>query len=96
MLAMSLVTSLARASSPAPEKTSSPAKDNPPPEQDTSAPDVHMDTGAQQDAPNTGTDASGAGTADNAGASNKSTDIDKGKGPEVPEVRVEPAQTAPG
>jgi hypothetical protein len=55
-----------------------------------------MDTGAQQDAPNTGTDASGAGTADNVGASSKSAGIDKGKGPEVPEVWAEPAQTAPG
>jgi hypothetical protein len=48
-----------------------------------------MDTGAQQDAPDTGADTSSAGTADNAGASSKSTDIDKGKDPEVPEVRVE-------
>jgi hypothetical protein len=55
-----------------------------------------MDTGAQQDAPDTGTDASGAGTADNVGASSKSAGIDKGKGPEVPEVWAEPAQTAPG
>jgi hypothetical protein len=71
-------------------------KDSPLPELDTSAPDGHMDTGAQQDAPDTGAEASGTGTADNAGASSKSTDIDKGKGPEVPEVRAEPAQTALG
>jgi hypothetical protein len=55
-----------------------------------------MDTGAQQDVPDTSTDASGAGTAGNAGASNKSADIDKGKGPEVPEIRTEPASTALG
>jgi hypothetical protein len=77
-----------------PEKNSSPAKDNPPPEQDTSAPDIHMDMGAQQDAPDAGTDASGARIANNVGASRKSADIDKGKGPEVLEVRAEPAQTA--
>jgi hypothetical protein len=46
-----------RASSPAPEKTSTPAKDDPPPEQDISAPDVDMDTGAQQDVPDTGANA---------------------------------------
>jgi hypothetical protein len=50
-----------------------------------------MDTGAQQDVPDTGVDASGAGTIDNVGASSKSAGIDKGKGPEVPEVRAEPA-----
>jgi hypothetical protein len=96
MPAMSPVTSPVRASLPAPKKTSSLAKDIPPPEQDTTAPDVHMDTGAQQDVPDTGVDASGAGTTDNAGASSKSAGIDKGKGPEVPEVRAEPAQTALG
>jgi hypothetical protein len=55
-----------------------------------------MDMGAQQDAPDTGADASGTRTADNAGASNKSTEIDKGKAPEVPEVQAEPEQTASG
>jgi hypothetical protein len=79
-----------------PEKTSSPAKDNPLPKQDTSSPDVHMDTGAQEDAPDTGANASGARTAENVGASNKSADIDKGKGPEVPEIRTEPAPIASG
>jgi hypothetical protein len=49
-----------------------------------------MDTRAQQDAPDTGADASGAGTADNASASSKCTNIDKGKAPEVPEIRAEP------
>jgi hypothetical protein len=93
---MSPVTSPAWASSPALEKTSSPAKDNPPPEQDTFAPDVHMDTGAQQDAPDTSVDTSGARTADNAGASSKSAGIDKEKAPEVLEVRAEAEQAAPG
>jgi hypothetical protein len=55
-----------------------------------------MDTGAQQDVPDTGANASGAGTAENAGVSNKSAGIDKGKSPEVPEIRTEPASTAPG
>jgi hypothetical protein len=68
-----------------------PAKDNPPSEQDTSPPDVHMDKGAQQDAPDTGADTSGARTGDNAGASSKSAGIDKGKAPKVPEIRAEPA-----
>jgi hypothetical protein len=40
-----------------------------------------MDTGVQQDVPDTGANASGAGTAENAGVSNKSADIDKGKKP---------------
>jgi hypothetical protein len=96
MPAMSPVTSPAWASSHAPKKISTPAKDNLPPEQDTSAPNVHMDTGAQQDAPDTGSDTSGAGTADNAGASSKSANIDKGKAPEVPEVQAKPEQAAPG
>jgi hypothetical protein len=95
-VAMSPVTSPTRASSPAPKNTSTPVKDNPPPEQDTSVPDVHMDTGAQQDAPDTSTDTRGAGTTDNAGASSKSAGIDKGKGPEVPEVRAELEQAASG
>jgi hypothetical protein len=54
-----------------------------------------MDTGAQQDAPDTGADTSCTGTADNAGASNKSIDIEKGKAPEWPEAQAEPEQTAP-
>jgi hypothetical protein len=45
-----------------------------------------MDTGAQQDAPDTGASTSGAGTAEDASARDKSADIDKGKAPEVPEV----------
>jgi hypothetical protein len=96
MMAMSPVTSPARASLHAPEKTSTPAKDNPLPEQDTSAPDVHKDTGAQQDAPDTDADTGGIGTADNAGASSKSANIDKGKALEVPEVRANPEQAALG
>jgi hypothetical protein len=55
-----------------------------------------MDTGAQQDAPDTGAPASGAGTAEDAGAGDKSASIDKGKNPEVPEVRLEPASASPG
>jgi hypothetical protein len=55
-----------------------------------------MDTGAQQDAPDTGTNASGAGTAENAGAGNKSAGIDKGKSPEVPEIRTDPASASLG
>jgi hypothetical protein len=93
---MSPVTSPARASLPTPKKTSTLAKDNPLPKQDTSAPDVHMDTGAQQDIPDTGADTSGTGTTDNAGASSKSVDIDKGKAPEVPELQAEPEQATPG
>jgi hypothetical protein len=65
-------------------------------QQDTSAPDVHMDTGAQENTPETSAPASGAGTAEDAGASDKSAGIDKGKNPEVPEVRPEPASASPG
>jgi hypothetical protein len=53
-----------------------------------------MDTGAQQDASDSGAPASDTGTTEDAGASDKSAGIDlKGKGPEVPEVRtiLEPA-----
>jgi hypothetical protein len=50
-----------------------------------------MDTGAQQDAPDTSTNATDTGTAENADASNKSAGIDMGKSPEVPEIRTEPA-----
>jgi hypothetical protein len=53
-----------------------------------------MDTGAQQDAPDTNANATDAGTAENADASNKSAGIDKGKSPEVPEIQTEPASTA--
>jgi hypothetical protein len=55
-----------------------------------------MDTGAHQDVPDTGADASGARTAENAGASNKSAGIDKGISPEVPEIWTDPISTAPG
>jgi hypothetical protein len=71
-------------------------KDDPPPEQDNSAPDVHMDTGAQQDTPNTGANASGTGTAEDAGAGDKSAGIEKGKAPKVPEVRTNPVPASPG
>jgi hypothetical protein len=79
-----------------PKKTSTPAKDDPLSEQDTSAPDVHMDTGAQQDVPDTGANASGAGTTENAGTGNKSAGIDKGKSPKVPEVWTDLASASPG
>jgi hypothetical protein len=55
-----------------------------------------MDVGAQQDTPDTGANASGAGTAGDAGAGNKSAGIDKGKGPEVPEVWTNPAPASSG
>jgi hypothetical protein len=90
-------TSPAPASSPAPEKTSSPAKDDPPPEQDDSATEVHMDSGAQQETSDTGAPASGAGTAEDAGAGDMSAGIDnKGKGPAVLEVWTIPAPASAG
>jgi hypothetical protein len=55
-----------------------------------------MDTGAQQDAPDTGAPTSGTGTAEDAGAGDKSTGIDKGKAPEVPEVWTDPAPASAG
>jgi hypothetical protein len=55
-----------------------------------------MDTGAKKDTSNTGANASGAGTAEDAGTGDKSADIDKGKAPEVPEVRTNPAPASPG
>jgi hypothetical protein len=55
-----------------------------------------MDTRAQQDTPDTGANASGAGTAENVGVGDKSTGIDKGKNPEVPEVRTDLASGSPG
>jgi hypothetical protein len=66
-------------------------------QQDPSAPDVHLDTGAQQDAPDSGVPTSDARTAEDAGAGDLSAGIDiKGKGPAVPEVRTipEPASAA--
>jgi hypothetical protein len=65
-------------------------------QQNTSAPDVHMDTGAQQDASDTGVPASSAGTAEDADAGDKSAGIEKGKAPEVPEVRTNPAPASVG
>jgi hypothetical protein len=56
-----------------------------------------MDTGAQQDAPDSGAPTSGAGTTEDAGASNKSAGIEnKGKGPAVPEVRTTPEPASAG
>jgi hypothetical protein len=65
-------------------------------QQDTFAHDVHMDTGAQPDAPDTGAPASGAGTTEDAGAGDKSASIEKGKAPEVPEVRTNPTPVSAG
>jgi hypothetical protein len=56
-------------------------------QQDPSSSDVHMDTGAQPDAPD---------TAEDAGAGDKSAGIDKGKAPKVPEVRTDPAPASAG
>jgi hypothetical protein len=81
---------------PASEKASSPVKDDPPPEQDNSVPEVHMDSGAQHDTSNTGAPASGARTAEDTGAGDMSADIDKGKGPAVPEVRINPTPASAG
>jgi hypothetical protein len=56
-----------------------------------------MDTGAQQDAPNSGAPTSGTGTTEDAGASNRSAGTDiKGKGPAVPEVRTIPEPAPAG
>jgi hypothetical protein len=55
-----------------------------------------MDTGAQQDAPDTGAPTSSAGTAEDASAGDKSAGIDKGKAPEVPEVRTDPTPASAG
>jgi hypothetical protein len=56
-----------------------------------------MDTGAQQDAPDSSAPTSDAGTTEDAGASNKSAGIDnKGKGPVVPEVRTIPEPASAG
>jgi hypothetical protein len=56
-----------------------------------------MDTVAQQDAPDSGAPTSGAGTTEDADASNKSAGIDnKGKGPAVPEIRTIPEPASAG
>jgi hypothetical protein len=55
-----------------------------------------MDTGAQQDAPDAGAPASGAGTAEDAGAGDKSAGIDKGKAPEVLEVQTDSTPASAG
>jgi hypothetical protein len=65
-------------------------------QQDISAPDVDMDMGAQPDAPDTGAPANDAGTAEDAGAGDKSIGTEKGKAPEVPEVRTESAPASAG
>jgi hypothetical protein len=64
---------------------------------DPSASDVHMDTGAQQDASDSSAPTSGAGTTEDAGASSKSDGIDnKGKAPAVPEVWTIPEPASAG
>jgi hypothetical protein len=56
-----------------------------------------MDSGAQQETSDTGAPASGAGTAEDAGAGDMSAGIDnKGKGPSVPEVRTIPTPAPAG
>jgi hypothetical protein len=104
-------TSPTSASSPVPDKTTSPTKDDPPPEQDNSAPDVHMDLGAQQDpsasdvhmdtgaqpdAPDTGAPTRSTGTTKDASTGNKSAGINKGKAPEVPEIQTDLALASAG
>jgi hypothetical protein len=55
-----------------------------------------MDTRAQPDAPDTGTPTSGVGTAEDAIVGDKSTGIEKGKAPKVPEVHTDPAPASAG
>jgi hypothetical protein len=55
-----------------------------------------MDTEAHQEAPDLGAPSSDAGTTEDAGASHKSAGIDKGKDPEVPEVRTIPEPASGG
>jgi hypothetical protein len=55
-----------------------------------------MDTEAHQEAPDSGAPTSDAGTTEDVGASHKSAGIDKGKDPEVPEVRTIPEPASAG
>jgi hypothetical protein len=55
-----------------------------------------MEIGAQQDAPDAGAPTSSAGTIENAGVGTKSASLDKGKAPEVPEIRTDPAPAPAG
>jgi hypothetical protein len=55
-----------------------------------------MDTGAQQNAPDAGAPTSSAGTTEEASAGTKSAGLDKGKAPEVPEIRTDPAPASAG
>jgi hypothetical protein len=55
-----------------------------------------MDTGAQQDASDADAPSSGAGTTEDADAGTKSAGMDKGKAPEVPETRTDPAPASAG
>jgi hypothetical protein len=66
-------------------------------QQNPSAPDVHLDTGAQPEAPDSRAPIGGAGTTEDVGASPKSAGIDpKGKGPAVPEVWTIPEPVSVG
>jgi hypothetical protein len=55
-----------------------------------------MDTGAQQHAPDAGAPTSSAGTTEDASAGTKSAGLDKGKAPEVPEIRTDLAPASAG
>jgi hypothetical protein len=55
-----------------------------------------MDTEAHQEAPDLGAPSSDAGPTEDAGASAKSAGIDKGKAPEVPEIRTIPDPASAG
>jgi hypothetical protein len=67
------------------------AQQNPP------APDVHLDAGAQPEAPDSGAPTGGAGTTEDASTSHKSAGIDKGKAPPTkaaaPATTTAPAET---
>jgi hypothetical protein len=55
-----------------------------------------MDTGARPDAPDTGAPTCGTGTAEDTGPGDKSAGTEKGKAPEVLEVRTDPAPASVG
>jgi hypothetical protein len=60
------------------------------------ASDVHLDTGAQQNAPDASAPTSSARTTEDAGAGTKSAGLDKGIALEVPEIWADPAPTSAG
>jgi hypothetical protein len=65
-------------------------------QQNPSASDVYLDTEAQLEAPDSGVPTGGAETTEDAGARHKSTGIEKGKAPEVPEVWTIPEPASAG